>query len=69
MVLDDCKMGIADDLQTCYLNALGFVCDGAETNIFCWESTYICSSRFKIVAYMFQFGLQLSPCLVFCFPR
>ena len=38
MVPDDFKMGVAGDLQTCYHNALGFVCDGVQTSIFDWES-------------------------------
>ena len=34
MVPDHFKVGIADDLQTCMHNALGFVCDVVQTAIF-----------------------------------
>ena len=41
MVPDDLMVGIADDLQTCIHNAVGFVCDGVQTAILSWESMHI----------------------------
>ena len=41
MVPDHFKVGIADDLQTCMHNALGFVCDVVQTATFSCESRYI----------------------------
>ena len=41
MVPDGFKVGIADDLQTCIHNALGFECDGVQTTILSWESMNI----------------------------
>ena len=64
MVPDDCKGDIADDLQTCIHTALGFVCDGVQATILCWEFIFG-NSRFRIVLDTFQFGLQVFPCREF----